>query len=198
MRDRLRRSVRSRSSGTSTKPATATLPAGSDAPPGWISMWQWRSPRRRRQKRPPWERDRASPRDECDHAAECGETQSGPPRRLTVGGEIESNAKAEGDRQPQQQSSGASVGRSPSCGIARRHVRSPKGCPSRFPPKSAHGGAALRRPTSRSGHGSRRYPCPNPPCARVLTRACRNALAPIRTVYRRPPWRMYHANRRCG
>ena len=182
---------------TSTKPATATLPAGR-VRIGCATRMDFNvataKPAATAVKRAPWQRDRPSPRDECDHAAERGEARPSPPRRLAVGGEIEGNAKAEGDRQPGQQASG------PVSAIAQLRNLLDGASKARKAVRPAPPSSARRR--SAASHVPTRprlppLPLPQSAMRCVPTRACRNADAPIRPVCRRPPWRMYHANRRC-
>ncbi len=112
------RSLRSRSSRISTKPASVTLEAGyckhrmRDAHASSASRWQsrrrWRQSRARAESRSA--RRRASDRDR-----DAGERQGHrrPPGRLAVGGEIDDDAEAKGDRQPGHQPPRRDLGQRP-------------------------------------------------------------------------------------
>ena len=168
------RSVRSRSSRTSTKPAMATLPAGRAR----IGCATWTV----------FSVATAKPAATAVKASAMGNaigrrramkamTQQStaracarPPRRLAVGGEIDRDAEPEGDRQPRQQASGAGVGDRP---VAESLGGGPAeiGKDRRPKPARARRAAASHVPTRPRLPPC---PCPNPPCAtppRALTLA---------------------------
>ena len=127
-----------------------------------------------------------------------GETRARPPGRLAVGGEIDRDAEAERDRQPRQQAARAGVGDDPvvrDCSAATAEAWNAR--PAQ---------ASARRRRSAASHVPTRPPapgpCPNPPCATPpRAQLCRSTILPGSrpevSSCRRPPWRMYHAIRRC-